>query len=123
MSVTAQACEHRDQAQGHKPPAEAHLLFEQSCTDIGGVPDTLRDSTEHWMLDGRNEVAPPFRAVPEQVVARERKSRSVDDHGASRVPRVGGPADGDDDKAADCDREVTERPWLTSGPEEPVSRD
>lgn len=77
-----------DEHERDDSPADAHLLFEHPLADAGGSPDATRDFAEERVLDGRNEVAPPFRAVSEQVGGRQREGGAVDDDGVSHRPPV-----------------------------------
>ena len=63
-----------DEPERDDSPAEAHLLFEQSLADARRIPDAMRGGAEQRMRDRRNQIAPPFRAVAEQIGAGNAKA-------------------------------------------------
>ena len=94
-----------DQPERDDAPAEAHLLFEQPLADAHGSPDATRGGAEQRMRDRRHQIAPPFRAVAEQIGAREREGRAVRDDGAGGVHRVRHPGGRDEHETPDRDAE------------------
>ena len=64
-------------------PPEAHLLFEQADAHAGVRPEARAIATESGCCDRRNQVAPPFRAVAEEIVARRGRTPRVRDDAAA----------------------------------------
>ena len=111
-----------DEPERDDSPAEAHLLFEQPLADAHGSPDATRGCAEQRMLDRRHQIAPPFRAVAEQVGTREREGRAVHDDGAGGVRRVRHPAGGDEHETPDGDAQPAHRSCVCPTHDEPVRR-
>ena len=77
LPIADQPPDDGDEPERDDAPAEADLLFEQPFADARGSPEAMRGRAEQRMRDRRNQIAPPFRAVAEQVGAREREGRAV----------------------------------------------
>ena len=72
----------------------------------GGGPHSTRDRAEQRILNRRYQVAPPLRAVPEQIGAGKCERRAVRNHVAGRVRRVGDSYGGDEQEGPDGDTQL-----------------
>ena len=74
------------------------------------------------MTDRRNQVAPPLRAIAEQIATGERIRRRIDDDVAGRVPDVRHPGRGDEHQAPGGDKQRAHRSCACPVLDQPIRR-